>query len=383
MPWPIDPASTIFSRMASAVEQRILVLAQARGLSANLSKVSLAARSAQGVIANLLSPIASEIRSLHDHQAWWGRQYMPDSADDEAMILRHAAIWGVDGRGAIKALGTVLIEGTAGTVLASGIALSAGNGQAYVTTAGGTIAGSGTMTVTAEAVTAGASANLASGVVLSTDAAIDGVTRVSVATAFEGGADAQTPAEIQAAYLSRIRTPPMGGAAQDYPTWVAEVADVYAVKPVEDWIGRGSVGVVIALANSDGTPRAPTELELSAIGTYLGTIGSQTGVRPVTARTVSVAASLVEIPISVRLRPDTAITRAAVTAAFARYVLTIGDEDDDQNASPIGALIEPSRISEAISSSSGEYAHDLTVPAAPYTLDRHECPIAGTITWLD
>ncbi|MCY1666235.1 baseplate J/gp47 family protein [Rhizobium sp. SL86] len=383
MPWPIDTASTIFGRMASRVEQRILTLAQARGLAVTLAKVSLAVRSAQGVIANLLSPIAGEIRNVHEHQAWWGRQYMPDSADDEEMILRHANIWGVEGRAAIKALGDVMFEGAAGTVLASGIPLTAGNGQAYVTTAGGTIPGGGAITLSAEAVTAGAGGNLAAGIVLSTDAVIDGVTRVSVANPFSGGADAETPAEIQVAYLRRIRTPPMGGAAQDYSAWVAEVADVYAVKPVEDWIGRGSVGVVVALANADGTPRTPTTPELETIGAHLGLIGSQTGVRPVTARTIPVAASLADIPISVRLRPDTSVTRAAVSAAYQRFILTIGDEDDDQNTSPIGALIEPSRISEAISSSSGEYAHDLTSPAAPFTLDRAACPVAGAITWLD
>lgn len=382
MPWPIPAASTIFGKMASAIEQRLVALAQARGLAVGLKEISLAVRSAQGVFANLLAPIAGEIRSVHDHQAWWGRQYMPDSADDEEMILRHAGIWGVEGRGAVKALGQVLIEGSAGTVLASGIVLSAGNGQAYVTTAGGTIAGAGTATLDAEAVTAGAAGNLAAGIVLSLDAAISGVSRVTVAAAFQGGADAEGPLDIQAAYLRRIRTPPMGGAAQDYPVWVAEVADVYAVAVVEDWIGRGSVGVVVALSNPDGTPRTPTAPELETIAVHLGLVGSQTGVRPVTARTVPVGASLVEVPISVRLRPDTAITRAAVTAAYDRYIRTIGDEDDDQNSSPIGAVIEPSRISEAISSSSGEYAHDLVVPSARFTLNRDECPVAGPIAWL-
>jgi uncharacterized phage protein gp47/JayE len=379
MPWPIPTAKTIFARMAAATEQKLIVLRS----DIAASKISLAVRSTTGVIANLLAPIAAEIRTLHDHQAWWGRQYMPDSADDEAIILRHANIWGVDGRGAIKAVGSILIEGLAGSVQPSAIEVSAGNGQIYVTKAGGTIGIGGTLTVAAEALTAGSAGNLASGVLLSTVAASATITRVSVATQFSGGADAQTPAEIQAAYLQRIRNPPMGGAAGDYREWVAEVADVYAVRVVEDWIGRGSVGVVVVLQDEDGNPRVANTEEIAAIDAYLGIEASQTGVRPVTARTVTVAGSLIAVPISVRLRPDTVATRAAVTAAFARYVRTIGDEDDDENASPIGAVIEPSRISEAISAATGEYAHDLTVPAARYTLTSSQCPIAGTITWLD
>jgi uncharacterized phage protein gp47/JayE len=104
-------------------------------------------------------------------------------------------------------------------------------------------------------------------------------------------------------------------------------------------------------------------------------------VRPVTAHAVVVTAEMTAIPITVRLRPDTVATRAAVTEAFTRYVATIGDADDAQNASPIGAIIEPSRISEALSAASGEYAHDLVVPAARTVLDSRQYPIAGTITW--
>lgn len=383
MPWTIPTAKAIFGRMASAMEQNLILLTAEKGLATSAAKISLAVRSAQGVISNLLAPIAGEIRSLHDHQAWWGRQYMPDSADDEEMILRHASIWGVEGRAAVKAKGSVLVEGDAGTVIASGITLTAGNAQSYITTAGGVIDAGGTLTVTAQATAAGATGNLAAGVLLTTDATIDGISRVSVLTAFVGGLDAETPDEIKAAYLRRIRMPPMGGAASDYFTWVSEVAAPYAVATVEDWIGRGSLGVVVVMKNADGTPRAATEEELATIAAYLGASGSQTGVRPVTARTIPLAATLVAIPISVRLRPDTALTRAAVEAAFNRFILTIGDEDDDQNASPIGAIIEPSRISEAISSATAEYAHDLVVPAAAYTLSGTQCPVAGPITWLD
>jgi uncharacterized phage protein gp47/JayE len=85
----------------------------------------------------------------------------------------------------------------------------------------------------------------------------------------------------------------------------------------------------------------------------------------------------------VRLRPDGALTRAAVQLAYDRFIATIGDEDDMENESPIGATIEPSRISEAISAADGEYSHDLTIPAARYTLGTKECPIATAITWLD
>ncbi len=379
MVWPVPSAKTIFSRIAAAAEVGLLGIYP----QADVKAISRAVRSARGMFAVIWSAVAPEVRETHDHIAWWARQWMPDSADDETMILRHASIWGVEPRAATKAVGSVTVEGVAGTVLASGLLLSSTASSTYITTAGGTIAPGGTVIVTAEAITAGSAGNLESGVQLSTVAAYPEISKITVATAFAGGADDETPEEVQVRYLQRIREPPMGGSSADYKAWVGNVASVYAVKVVEDWIGRGSVGLVIALKNDDGTPRVPTELELTAIGSYIGAQGSQTGVRPVTARVIPLAAELVQVPASVRLRPDGALTRTAVQAAYDRFIATIGDEDDIENEGPIGATIEPSRISEAISAADGEYSHDLTVPAARYTLGTKECPIATAITWLD
>ncbi|SOC83128.1 Uncharacterized phage protein gp47/JayE [Ensifer adhaerens] len=377
MVWKIPAASKIFARMAAAAETGILTLRP----GAEITAVSRAVRSAKGVFAHFFSPIAAEIRELHDHQAWWGRQYMPDSADDEAMILRHANIWGVQPREAVKAVGSVAIEAASGTIMESGIELSSSTGVLYITTVGGTVGVSGVITLSARAQAGGADGNLEAGVKLSTVDAYPEITGVTVVTAFSGGTDDEAPESVQARYLERIREPPKGGAAPDYKAWALEVADVYAVNVVEDWIGRGSVGVVIVMKDEAGNPRVPTVEELDAIASYIGPQGSQTGVRPVTARVIMVAGELVEIPITVAPRPNTATVKAAIASAFARFVATIGDDDDEENASPIGAAIEPSRISEAISAADGEYAHDLAIPAARYVLGSKQCPIPGTITW--
>jgi uncharacterized phage protein gp47/JayE len=378
MTWSIPSARTILARIASVAETGLLSIRP----EAPSTAISRAVRSTKGVFAQVFGAVAPELSEVHDHIAWWARQYMPDSADDEAMILRHASIWGIEQREATTAVGTVLISGTAGTMLASGIDLTASNGVAYVTTQGGTIDVSGTLTVAAIATSAGSNSNLEAGIKLSITEANPDIASVKVATAFSGGANAETPQAMQIRTLERIREPPKGGAASDYKAWVGKIADVYTVSVVEDWIGRGSLGVVIVMKDENGNPRVASAAELEAIGAYLGAQGSQTGVRPVTARVIPVAGALVAVPISVRLRPDTDTTRAAVTQAFSRFIATIGDDNDDTNASPIGAVIEPSRISEAISAADGEYGHDLTVPAARYTLASNQCPVAGTITWL-
>lgn len=378
MVWPITRAQAIFERIAAGVEAGILTIRP----DADPRKLSKAVRNRFGVFFQVFSSVAPEIRELHDHQAWWARQYMPDSADDETMIRRHAGIWGVDERGTIKAVGAVIIEGAPGTLLPSGIALSSSDGILFETTGGATISGAGTATVPAIASSAGSAGNLAAGVQLATVAVVSGVVKVTVSTAFAGGADEMTPEELQAAYLLRIREPAHGGAGFDYPTWVREVADALAVKVIPEWIGRGSLAVVVIMRGDDGSARVPTTEEIDRIQSHLGEFGSSLGVRPVTARVIVVPGVLTDVPISVRLRPDNAATRTAVQEAFSRFIATLGDEEDTGNDGPIGATIEPSRISEAISAAEGEYAHDLTVPAAKYTLAETHFPIPGAITWV-
>ncbi|TAY75333.1 baseplate J/gp47 family protein [Rhizobium ruizarguesonis] len=378
MPWPIPTAKGIAAKIAGSLEAAILRIRP----DADPVDVSRAVRSVVGVFSQIGRAFSLELREAHDHLAWWGRQYFPDTAEDE-YVLRHAGIWGVEQRGATKAVGSILVEGLAGTPLPSGLQFSASNAVIYETTAVAAIGVGGTVIVPAAALTAGTSGNLESGVQLTVVTPFPEISKATVSTTFAGGADEQTPAEIQAATLERIRQPPHGGAFFDYPTWVGKVASVKAIGVIEGWVGRGSVGIVVLMKNDDGTARVPTSPEIDAIQAYLGGVGSQTGVRPVTARVIVVPGVLRVLPLTVRLRPDTVVTRAAVIDAWQRFVATIGDEDDAQNASPIGALIEPSRISEAISAAAGEYAHDLDLPAAPFSLERTEFPVAGPITFED
>ncbi|WP_160009754.1 baseplate J/gp47 family protein [Rhizobium sp. 18055] len=378
MPWPVPTAKQIAAKIAGSLEAGLLRIRP----DAAPAKVSLAVRSAQGVFSQLGRAFSLELREVHDHLAWWGRQYFVDTAEDE-FVLRHAAIWGVEQRAATKALGTVHVEGVAGTALPEGLQLSASNAVAYVTSTASVIAAGGTVDIAAVAVSAGTSGNLEEGVQLTVVTPFPEISRVSVASAFLGGADEQSMAELQSATLQRIRQPPHGGAGFDYPVWVGAQFAVKAVAVIPEWIGRGSVGLVVAMKNADGSARVPTDPERDAILDYLGPLGSQSGVRPVTARVIVIAAELRVLAPTIRLRPDTVLTRAAVTDAWQRYVATIGDADDSENASPIGALIEPSRISEAVSAANGEYAHDLIAPAAPFTLASVEYPVAGAIDFED
>ncbi|WP_024896821.1 baseplate J/gp47 family protein [Brucella rhizosphaerae] len=376
MPWPVNSAKTIAERIASAMEFSISLV---KPLVDPLA-ISRAVRSARGMLAMIGRSVALEVREIHDHVAWWGRMYFVDTAEDE-FVDRHANIWGIAARPATYAVGNIMVEGAAGAPLPTDLEIAGSDGTIFRTTALAVIPVGGSVIVPAKAVVAGPIGNLEAGIRLRTVNAFPEINRITVAEGgFAGGAVAETPAELAAAVMAYIRQRPHGGAGFDYPSWLRERFDVRAVKPETDWIGRGSVGVIVAMKNGTSA-RAPTEAEMEEQLAYLGEPGSTSGVRPVTAYVVIVPAKMRLIPITVRLRPDGVATRAAVEEAFAAFIATIGDESDDQNDSPIGALIEPSRISEAISAASGEYAHDLMSPAAPFRLERDEYPLPGLVTF--
>lgn len=378
MPWPIPTAATIAERIAGALE---IVISRKRP---DLSPVAIsrAVRSEKGNLAQIGRVVAIEAQETHDHIAYWSRQIFVDSVEDE-MVLRHAAIWGIDQRPAAAAIGAVTIEGVAGKPIPAGLVLTASDARQYRTTEAVAIGEDGTVEAPAAAAVAGLAGNIEAGIRLVTLAPFPEISRVTVSgEGFAGGIDEESLEELRAAVLEHIRQRPHGGAGFDYQFWISRQFAIKAVGIAPDWIGRGSVGLVVVMRDADGAARVPTDPERAAMLAYLGAPGSAVGVRPVTAHVVVVAATLQPVPISVRLRPDTTATRAAVAAAFARYIATLGDADDTDNASPIGARIEPSRVSEAISSASGEYAHDLILPAAPYTLGATQYPVAGTITWV-
>ncbi|MBD8554929.1 baseplate J/gp47 family protein [Rhizobium sp. CFBP 8762] len=377
MAWTIPTAKEISERLAGSLEAGLT------RVRADLDPVAVsrAVRSVTGVFAQIGRAIALEVREVHDHQAWWARQYFVDTAEEE-YILRHASIWGIDQRTATFARGTVLIEGVANTTLPQGIELTASDGAIYVTAKPAVISPAGSVAVEVRAVLSGSVGNLEPGIRLTPLAPYPSITRVTVdKPGLAGGTDEETADELQAATLRRIRQRPHGGAGFDYLAWLERMFAIKAIAVVPEWIGRGSVGIVVVMRDEDGAGRVPTAEELNAIADYLGRPGSASGVRPVTAHVVVVPGVLETLNLTVRLRPDTTTTRRAVIDAWSRFIATLGDEDDERNIGPIGALIEPSRISEAISAAGGEYGHDLISPSAPFRLERTAFPVAGAITF--
>lgn len=379
----VPTASEIAARMAATLEGAVLAAAAATGTAVDPDAVSRAVRGARGVMAMILRAVSLEIRSVYAHIAWWVRQWFVDSADDETIIRRHADIWGIQPRPATKAVGTLAVTGSPANVIAQGTVFTAAGGLTLMSDASVIIDNDGTATVPVTATLAGVAGNLEAGIRVSAQPALAFLDRALVdGGGLAGGADEESAQSLQQRTIAHIRQRPHGGAGFDYPRWLADEFAVHAVKVLPDWIGRGSVGLAVAMTDAASAfGRAPNAAELEAMLAYLGAPGSATGVRPVTAHVVMLAAIAQEQALTIRLRPDNAAARHAVTEAWHVFLASLGDADDDYNDGPIGALIERSRLSEALSAADGEYAHDLIVPAANVQLGDTAYATPGAITF--
>ena len=286
---------------------------------------------------------------------------MPDRA--QAWLARHAAEWGVPTLPPLTAVGSLIFTGASGTVLPAGIEAYAGTLR-WITRAGATIPGSGAIAIPAEAEAAGTASNLAADTVLPLVSPVAGLAQQSAVVAaggFAGGRDTEGLEAWRARILRRIRERGRAGTRTDYHDWAEEAGAAY-VAVLPRWVGAGTVGVVVAMAG----PRAPNTDELARIAAY---IEQQ---RPVTATVVTLAATLLAVPVTLALSPDSVATRTAVSVALPGFFL---------RDAGIGRVLARSRLDEAVSSASGEYAHRIDTPSADVTPGATQLPVLDAVTF--
>ncbi|EHH69533.1 baseplate J/gp47 family protein [Gluconobacter morbifer] len=122
-----------------------------------------------------------------------------------------------------------------------------GSAQWAVTSAV-TIAAGASASVCVQATVAGTSGNLAAntaGTLVSPVAGISSV--VSDQNGIAGGAPIEAVESWRARIIDAIRTPYGGGTSADYEKWATAAGAAY-VNVVLGWLGRGTVGVIVAMS---------------------------------------------------------------------------------------------------------------------------------------
>lgn len=374
MPYPQPSLEELTRSQESRLEAALQAHAAEQGLDVTSDAIARAVRSPRGLFSAIVRNNAQLLWGAHMHLSWVGRQVLPQTADEEA-LLSHADTWGIYRRAPTRAIGRVTLAGAPTLAIPAGLELRAPTGAILATTQAGALDGEGAGVFEVRALAPGPGGNVAGGVALPLVSPLAGLDPQSATVDVDGvagGADIETPAALLDRLLARIRRPPHGGAAFDYPTWVlnAFAASHVAVRPL--FYGPGTVGVVVAMG-SRTAPRPPTPTEIEAIARHLGQINGPHGERPVTADVTVLGASLVELPLTLEVEPDTPGVRAAIAAAHAAFLA---------REAAIGEPVYFSRLSEAISSAVGEYRHVLMAPTRDVAYGPLQLPTPGPITWV-
>lgn len=329
--------------------------------------IARAVRSEKGLLSAIVRTHSNGLYGTHLHLRWNVDQLMPDTAEAEYLI-RHASIWGVYRRPATKAVGLALFTGVAGTAIPAGLELRLPAGGLAVTSAPGVLDGAGEATIALEAAEGGLGGNTAGDAtlpVVTVQAGLDPQAAVLDEDGMAGGAEEETDESLLARVLVEIREPGHGGAKHDYRVWIQNSFAAAKIAPVPLWVGPGSVGVVVAMGTAI-EPRVPIPAEIDAMVAQLDLL------RPVTAEVYVIPVVLLAVPLQLAVVPDTVPVRSAVEAAGRAHFAAEAE---------IGERFARSRLSEALSSASGEYRHYFTLPAADVVPDRDELPVPGAISW--
>jgi uncharacterized phage protein gp47/JayE len=335
--------------------------------NASPAAIARAVRSEKGLLAAIARVQGKGLYGTHLHLRWNVDQLMPDTAEAE-FLIRHAAIWGVYRRPATKAVGLAVFTGIPGTVVPAELDLRLPGGGLALTSAGGVVDGSGEVTIALEAAEGGVLGNTAGGATLpivTVQAGLDPQAAVLDADGMAGGAGEESDASLLARVLVEIREPGHGGNRNDYRVWIQNAFAVAKVETVPLWVGPGSVGVVVAMGTALA-PLVPIPAELDAMAAHLD------GLRPVTAEVYVRPVVLLAVALQLAVDPNSAPVRAAVEAAARAHFAAEAE---------IGKLFPRSRLSEAISSASGEYRHYLALPAGDVAPARDALPVPGAFTW--
>lgn len=362
MPFPISDPRTLTRRLEALMEASVR---EARP-NVDPAAIARAVRSPRGMLAAIIRTYVLALYEVHLHLRWWGQQYFPDTAELE-FLIRHASIWGVVRRPATAAIGLADVTGVPGTVIPAGRLLQ-GSGVTYEVLEPGIIGENGGTSLSLRATASGPIGNASADTPLSFLESIEGLaSQVAIVdeSGLAGGADMETASALLGRLLAEIQEPAHGGAEFDYPRWVTNAFAASHVRAYGEWVGLGTVGVVVAMGTRYA-PRAPTETEVAAIAAE---IEYQ---RPVTAERVIVPVQIVPVALAIELDPLSISVKSAVEAAIRTFFAV---------EAKIGGSLYLSRLSEAISSAAGEYRHRLVTPAATITVERYELAVPGDITW--
>lgn len=197
-----------------------------------------------------LYAVAAQVYGLYVQAEWLSEQCFPQTAQGE-YLERHAALRGLERRGAVKSEGKLCfsVEEATGndlTIPAGTVCATAAMTRFETTEAGVLPAGSVRVEIPARAVEAGASGNVPAESILVMTAPPVGVSGCINREPFAGGADQEEDEELRKRVLETYKRMPNGANAAFYEQGALSFERVAACKVLPRKRGIGTVDVVVS-----------------------------------------------------------------------------------------------------------------------------------------
>lgn len=320
----------------------------------------------------LAKALAGLSHSLHGHIEFLAKNLLPDSA--RGLVLeRWAAIFGVFRKRATRSLGKAEFTALAPNATVPVATVLQAFDLRYETTSEG-VAVDGKITVDVISIDFGAEQNIDAGIQISLVNPIEGVSSDGIVASggISGGAKEESDVQLRARLLERIRTPPKGGAVNDYIIWAKEVSGVTRVFVYPTRRGAGTVDVAFVTDDSENIIPDPNSEVFSKVRETLRNRAPTTAIVDVI--------SLVEKKIvpEIAVFPDNPNVRKAVESEIKdlfRRESAAGRSDGSTGT------IRISKLREAISQAEGEEYHNLLYPTEDITVEDTEIITFGGVNW--
>lgn len=273
-------------------------------------------------VARLWDFAASEVPAAIYVASSWG-----ENLDD------HGETINVPRKDAAYATGAVTLKGEVGTILGVGTQIGVAQTEpdqdppSYVTTEGGTIGVSGSITLAVKAEEAGSASNVAAGAAEFLLSPIGTITEVANADAITGGADVETDESYRARLLLELGAAQGAGNVADYQRWALSYPGVGFVTVTPLWAGAGTV--LLNITDEENNPVSATVTEglqneldpVAGKGEGKAPVGAVVTVQTPSAKTVTVASKIeLELGYSLDGAGGTIAVRGDIERVLAEYI---------------------------------------------------------------
>lgn len=314
-------------------------------------------------VYDTLAPVAIELDLIKQSQDVAASKLLMSNLSGDELALRIEEVTGLTRKEGVQAVGKLLFVGT-GTVTQGDIVETPSGLQAQAVETK-VITGSGL--VNAQAIIVGVVGNVPANQFTVMPTTIPGLTSVSNPSAFNGGINNESDAELLARYTRRIKAPPSSGNPSFYIDLATSIPGIADARVFRAWNGGGTVKVVV-ISPDKRSPSADIVVQADELIQANAPINAVVTVAGATEVMIGITATIV-LRSSGSLDDATSQVRESVSGYFAS--LAFAD-----------TIVRANRVGEAILAAGDVLDYSgliLNGSSGNLELQQDEVPVIGAV----